>query len=262
MVILRLFLCLCCCAYLQSAEETNDDPIIPVVFTGNDKLNSNQLRNAASRELERFATYQREADLFDASYSILQFMRDQGYYFARVNYAYVPDKSNPQKVLFTVTERQAAIIKDIKVTGAEAWKTWKDEDISLTIASPIKGMLKHFGVGDLIFRQKDVDNAINSITTAYVLHGYQRVMVGPAKLKWNSDKSTVSIKIPVVEGPQFTFSSLSIESDLSDSNINPKTLKASHKNIKLSGTPFHPRHLREQIGKSAAISMTPVTLLQ
>ena len=114
--------------------------------------------------------------------------------------------------------------------------------------SPIKGVLKHFGVGDLIFRQKDVDNAINSITTAYVLHGYQRVIAGPAVLKWNADKSKVRINIPVVEGPQFTFSSLHIDTDLENSNINSATLKSCYKDIKLAGTAFHPRHLRQQIG--------------
>ena len=131
MVILR-WLCLFLIAHpLCAVEQTAP---IPIEFTGNDRINNRQLMTAAAYEFERFQLHQHEADLFDASYSILQYMRDKGHYFARVDYAYVPNKKQPQKVLFTITEKLPVTIQDINITGAEAWKEWEEDDISLTIA--------------------------------------------------------------------------------------------------------------------------------
>ena len=252
MVSRHLFNILCLSFLILSAAvsaEDSDSDALSVHITGNDRFSDAQIKNMASREFELFETNQREADLFDASYSILQTLRDKGHYFAKVSYTYLPNKHNPTSVLFTISEKSAVTIDTIEITGAKAWETWKDEDITLTIASPIKGLLKHFGVGDLIFRKKDVDNAINSITTAYVLHGYQRVLVGPATLKWNDAKDKVRISIPVVEGPQFTFSNVNTETITDDSNISKENIRKCLGFTKLAGTPFHPRHLRGRIGK-------------
>ncbi len=243
-----LFIILFSCVHLSAAEASSQEEPIKIEFTGLNKLSESQLRSSAHTELKGFAIHKRESFLFDASYSMLQYMRNKGYYFSKVSYTYIPNKQNPTQILFTVSERNPVVIDKIEITGAKAWETWNEEDITMTIGSPIKGLLKHFGVGKLVFRKTDVDNAINSIMTAYLLHGYQNVLVGPAELKWNKDKTKVSIYIPVKEGPQFTFGEIDITHNTEDCNIKKSKLDAIIDEIKLKNKPFHPRLLRQEIG--------------
>ncbi len=244
LLFLACILSITCISSLHASEAKE----IRIEFAGLQQVKAGQLQKAAFNELERFASNHRESDLFDASYSMKQYMRNKGYYFSTVAYAYVPNKQNPSKVVFHIAEGKPVTIDKIASTGADAWEQWSDDDITHTLGSPIKGVLKHIGVGHLLFRSSDVSSAINSIATSYLLHGYQRVQVGPEKLKWNEDKTKVSIYIPVVEGPQFTFSELQIETDHSGSNISARNLRHSHKDTSLTGSPFHPRLLREEIG--------------
>lgn len=249
MVILRLLLCLLILSPILNAVDSADKlQSIPIEFTGMHDFSARELRQAARQELAQFENNPRESYLFDANYSMLQHMRNKGYYFARISYTWIPNKNDPQTVLFTVSEKNPVMIKNIKISGAQAWENWSDDDIRNTIGSPIKGLMKHFGVGELIFRNRDVDNAINSIMTAYLLHGYQEVEVGPAELIWNDDQTEVTIMIPVKEGPHYTFRKAEVRSDTEGSNISASMLRRSYSMLTLDNKDFHPRQLRQQLG--------------
>ncbi|NRA38724.1 MAG: hypothetical protein HRU15_11330, partial [Planctomycetes bacterium] len=247
-----IFICVCLCCFtiiptvLDAQEMDRPKKKIPVTFTGTSEVSATELRRAAKEELLKFKTSQRESDLYDASYNMLKYLRNNGYYFAHVDYQFLPQRNDPSSVLFTVSEHKQVTIENFSVSGAKSWHKWHEEGVHNTIGSPIKGLFKHFGVGDLIFRQVDVDNALNTIATSYILNGYQEVKVRLQPLTWNEEKNKVSIHIKVNEGPKYIFRDIAFTKNLQESNVSKKELNKIISDALISGEPFHPRYLQSQ----------------
>lgn len=62
-----------------------------------------------------------------------------------------------------------------------------------------------------IYRQKAIRQAISDIKKRYLALGYEAVQVGPEELVWSPSGTEVEVKIPILEGPQTTVSSIKVE---------------------------------------------------
>ena len=84
-----------------------------VEFRGNVRYNSSKLQKTISEEL---AEYRGKGDISyidDAAYKLRLFYRQQGHYFATVDY-----RVATKKILFVIDERQPILVKKVKIVAA------------------------------------------------------------------------------------------------------------------------------------------------
>ncbi len=107
-----------------------------------------------------------------------------------------------RKLTFVIAEGPRTVVRNIQISGNQAYEKATIEKQMLTRPPGIF----HSGIYVLDILDED----IQAITSYYVTHGYNDVVVAP-DIKWNNDKTEVDVHLNISEGIQTRVSSILIK---------------------------------------------------
>lgn len=184
--------------------------IASVEFSGLKAIDKEQLRKglrdvglAESRIFDRALAERAEQELKRQYLS-------QGYYAVQVQTTVTPLERNRVGVSFAVEEGDIAKIKQINLVGVNAFA--EKDLLKLFVLQP-PGWLSWYTKNDQYSRQK-LSGDLEVLRSYYLDHGYLEFNVESTQVSISQDKRDIFITINVVEGDQYTVSSVKLAGDL------------------------------------------------
>ncbi len=210
--------------FCQDNEEKPDTASIPIVFSGNEFFPDSVLLEAAEREIKSFKSEAgTPADLADAAYSIQSFYKNKGFPEANVSLALMENKGSKEeeitdvenwfrinRAVLTITEGSRYFLGEITFPGA---KKFGAEKLRSYIPTEGAGLL---GSGRALYQKDNITAGISRIQKAYILAGYLKVSVGPAKTVKDEAEKVYNVTIPIEEGKQYTIHEVTLPKNLSE----------------------------------------------
>ena len=170
--------------------------VLRLVFSGNDKFSDKELDELAAGELENFFESDfPEAKADDAAYLIETFYRKAGYHFARVSYQ-ISSLQDTALIEFAIGEGPQVQVDSLVITGNT---NFSDKEILSFFAGEKQ---KVFGLGDSLFVESEIQDAVSSVRNLYTSDGFLEVRVELAPYIFSRDRSTVEIHLHINEGLQ------------------------------------------------------------
>ena len=130
-------------------------------------------------------------------------------YGAEVVTTVTPIERNRVNVTFTMTEGDAARIKDIRIVGAKAFS--ENTLLDLLELTPT-GWFTWYSKTDRYSRTK-LNSDLEKLRAYYLNRGYLEFAVESTQVTISPDKQTISIAISVKEGQPYTVTSVRLEGD-------------------------------------------------
>jgi outer membrane protein insertion porin family len=176
--------------------QVKEKPLIrKVTLFGNDHISQNTLLQDA---LIKKNEYFNQMNLDQAKEKIVTLYHDKGYEQGAVESSCVfDDTTNTVAITLQVTEGVRVVIDRVDVPGATAVKPKK-----------VLGQLEHIKKKK-VFKKEWLKRDVEKIATFYKNKGYMQAAIGEPVLTYNTDRTHVSITIPIKEGALFTISSIS-----------------------------------------------------
>jgi outer membrane protein insertion porin family len=158
-------------------------------FKGNKKLSASKLRDAiALKENDPLDKLKLNSDVD----KIINLYKDEGFAAAQVEPFTTSDPTNHVTITFYITEGTQVLVEDVTLDGVNAFPVKKIRKLMKT---------KH----KKVFKQETLTKDLEEITKYYKNHGYQNIKIGDAVQTFNADKTRITIRIPIEEGPLFHF---------------------------------------------------------
>ena len=203
---LLLILLLACCASEPVADQLeSQEPQIPITTEGIVNASEGDIMAAARRELRAFQEKKREADLYDATWSMEQSLRSQGFAHARVTFERDPDEGEITSAKFLVEEGPRVLLQPVEITVlGDGVGDVPQETLESFFDFPPQGGL--FGGDEVWYRESDIGGAMSEVEKSFLLKGYYHVEVGPFEPRFTEDKASAHPLVPVVTGPRYGIS--------------------------------------------------------
>jgi len=198
-----------------------------IEFSGNDKIDSEDLTEALSVELKAgtilsYAAVRRGVQKLRDKYA------EEGYFLAEVSYEVVPQRDNQVLVKFTIREHEPVSVRRITFIGNNNVPDSELREVMITGTTSFFD----FGSGGP-FRQDAFERDILVINALYYDKGFLSVQVATPRVMLTPDRTGIEITIAINEGPRYRIRQLRIyERDDEGREIEP-----------LGGR----RHLREMV---------------
>jgi outer membrane protein insertion porin family len=202
-----------------------------IEFSGNEKLDKEELTEALSAELKTgtilsYAAIRRGIQKLRDKYA------EEGYFLAEVGYEVLPLKENQVSVKFTIKEHEPVGVRRITFIGNHHIPDAELREVMITGASsPLD-----FGSGSN-FRQDAFERDVAIVNALYYDRGFLSVQVATPRVMLTPDRNGIEITLAITEGPRYKIRQLRVyEKDEDNKEIEP-----------LGGR----RHLREMIRAKA-----------
>jgi len=198
-----------------------------VEFSGNDKIDKDDLTEALSSELKAgtilsYAAIRRGIQKLRDKYA------EEGYFLSEVSYEVLPLKENQVNVKFTIKEHDPVTVRRITFIGNDHVSDGELRDVMITGTTN----LLDFGSGGS-FRQDAFERDVLVINALYYDRGFLSVQVATPRVMLTPDRSGIEITIAITEGPRYKIRQMRIfEKDQDGKEVEP-----------LGGR----RHLREMV---------------
>jgi outer membrane protein insertion porin family len=197
-----------------------ESPLITTVkFKGLDDLSEKDLDEVVDVKKGQFLS---EEILDEQAREIQRFYRHKGYHFAEVDYRLDPNKVRKgYDVTFDVVEGPKVTVNDLVFVGNKSLTSDQIEDVMETKESSL------FTKG--LFEERTLQQDVIAVKTAFRGQGYRDVSVRIERIDFSADKSSVSIRLAIVEGPRYFVRSVGISGNavFSDAEVMAKVkLKA------------------------------------
>jgi len=180
-------------------------PIIKsFVFEGNKKLDNAKLKEKIN--LTAYSVYN-PALVAENVEKLKLVYQGEGYYNAQVQPIIKEISKNEVKVIFSIVEGAKVRISNIEFTGNEHMSA---RQIRKAMATKkfIWGWSWIMSTG--AYRIGEFNNDMERIKSLYYNEGYIQISVGEPQLALNEDKDRLTITIPIHEGEQFSYKSISL----------------------------------------------------
>jgi outer membrane protein insertion porin family len=199
-----------------------------VEFTGNEKIDKDDLTEAVSVELKAgnilsYAAIRRGLQKLRDKYA------EDGYFLSEVSYEVVPQKENQVVVKFTIKEHEQVSVRRVTFVGNVHVADSELRDVMITGQS---NQFLDFGTGGP-FRQDAFERDVLIINALYYDKGFLSVQVATPRVMLTPDRNGIEITLAITEGPRYKIRQLRVfEKDEDGKEIEP-----------LNGR----RHLRDMI---------------
>jgi len=185
-----------------------ENPVVNrVAFEGNDELKDEVL--AQEGQLRARSVYTRAAAQADVQ-RILNVYRASGYYNATVEAKIIKLPFNRVDLVFEINEGESTKVQSINFVGNAAFSDSQLRDVISTTESSLLSFLKPTDVYDA--DRLNLDRAL--LRKFYLENGYAEVRIISAVADLDPDGEGFFITFTLEEGPQYTFGSVLVQSDL------------------------------------------------
>lgn len=181
---------------------------LEIRFTGNTGLSEAALRAAAAHEISAFGRLgYLESLADDAAFQMELAYHRAGYPFAAVGYGASRDPLG-LIVEFSVTEGPRVTVAAIEIDGNAAF----DKEQLLGF---FEGEKQGFpGLGQLLFVESEVEEAISAVRDLYYREGYLEIRVEEPRFAFAADRRQVTVHITVHEGERILIEAVRYDGDL------------------------------------------------
>lgn len=204
-----------------------------VLITGNEKIDTDKLKEAITIQPQSILNYQALKDAADRMKKLYQ---EKGFYGAEISYELKDLEGNQKGVVFKVKEGKKFWIKSIKFEGNNSFT---EKELKKVMKTKEKDWL--FWITDSgVLDQEALRQDLERLSDFYMNHGHLRNKIGTPRIE--TDVEWIYISIPVEEGPVYKVRNVSLEGDLVEDEASLKskmTLK--------EGEPFSREKLRNDV---------------
>jgi outer membrane protein insertion porin family len=199
-----------------------------VEFTGNEKIDKDDLTEAVSVELKAgnilsYAAIRRGLQKLRDKYA------EDGYFLSEVSYEVVPQKENQVVVKFTIKEHEQVSVRRVTFVGNVHVS---DAELREVMITGQQNAFLDFGTGGP-FRQDAFERDVLIINALYYDKGFLSVQVATPRVMLTPDRNGIEITLAITEGPRYKIRQLRVfEKDEDGKEVEP-----------LNGR----RHLRDMI---------------
>ena len=178
--------------------------IIKVSFEGNKEYNEDRLKEAVTITAGAIADV---TLINDNALRLKAFYESEGYYFAKIVPVLKKKTETEVELTYVIDEGNKVKIKEIKFEGNKALSSSKIKKAMKTSERKFYSFI----TGSGYYKKYEMLQDIERIKDLYYDNGFLKVSVGEPKLEFSSDKKSMTITIPISEGPQFKVSSVKLE---------------------------------------------------
>jgi outer membrane protein insertion porin family len=158
-------------------------------FKGNKKLSSSKLRDKITlKENDALDKLKLNGDVE----KIINYYKDEGFAAAQVEPFTTSDPTNHVTITFYVTEGTQVLVDDVDLQGVHAFKLKKIKKLMKTRRKKV-------------FKQETLTKDLEEITRFYKNNGYQNIKIDDPVQSFNAEKTRLTLRIPLTEGPLFHF---------------------------------------------------------
>lgn len=180
-----------------------------LTITGNKKIKDDDITEALKIHVSDLVDPARIADTQAAIYRLYE---EKGFYLTDVSTEIEPfDQENHQvELIITIHEGRSVKIKRIRFIGNQAFS---DKKLKGEMRTKEKGMLS-FLSGSSKLEDEKLSNDLQLLRYFYQDHGYLKIKVDDPDVTLTRDKRAIYVSIPVVEGDQYSVSSVDVAGDI------------------------------------------------
>ncbi|MDI6641501.1 MAG: outer membrane protein assembly factor BamA [Elusimicrobiota bacterium] len=193
--------------YFEDVTVEVDTPTYKVIFTvrekpklkkidfkGNKKFSKGQLKDEIKNKEKEYLD---RAELQNDIKKIVELYSEKGYADTEVDYDIYVDKiTNSATLTFFITEGRKVTVEDISITGTKYYRAKK-------ILRQLQTKKKK------IFKEKILNEDIEKVTEFYKKNGFESFTISTPTLLYNEDRTKVSIKLNIDEGPRYKIGKIS-----------------------------------------------------
>lgn len=199
---------------LQVAFRVVEKPMIKRIdFKGNKKLSASKLRDALTlKENESLDRLKMNTDLD----KLVNLYKDEGFAAAQVEPFTTADPTHHVTITFYITEGTRVLIDGVELDGVRAFPVKKIRKLMKTRRKKV-------------FKQETLAKDLEEIAKHYKNRGYQNIKIGEPAQSFNADKTRMTLRLPIEEGPLFHFGAVKFAGNaifLSDKLITAMQFKA------------------------------------
>jgi outer membrane protein insertion porin family len=181
-----------------------------VAFEGNSSANDNMLKNVVgdrltSGHLFSLAVIKDILSDFQLLYKAL------GYYSSVVTPKIIKLPGNKVNVVFEIKEGSKTTVKKIVFVGN---KSFRDSDLKDVMGIKEERIWRFWDTDSHIFREDKVETDVNAISSFYKNHGYPFFIITSTSSEMGFDKQSHYCTFTMEEGDRYTFSGVSLTSEV------------------------------------------------
>lgn len=230
----------------------SDSPIVELLGT-EDQLTS-QIRSTNQESLTLLESGDaRAADVADTAYRIEQFLRQEGYAAAEVEYRmYRIDDTGSRIEVRTASEWSSVQQIEFRVTAGKKtyFGTFRFQGNEYFSDEELRGLTPRPSAlpnqTPIPYQQSRVDSTLRRITEKYTLAGFNDIDIGPVSTSERETERSmlIDVEIPIREGFRYTISTVEVIVEGL-----PGTIRSQlNSGLGIRGAPYYPR--QEIVGES------------
>lgn len=187
---------------------TEKPSIVEVVYSGNDRLDTDDLEEAAGIRQYTILDYGKLKEAVD---KLTKLYEDKGYFLARVKSKVETVKKGEEvKVIFDIKENDKVKVKKITFLGNSALN---DNDLKAAMETKEGGYFSWISSSGS-YKQEIFDRDIVRLNYLYFNKGYIQVKIDRPQVYVTPDKKSLYITIRVEEGQQYDVGKVAFSGDL------------------------------------------------
>jgi outer membrane protein insertion porin family len=176
--------------------------VTEILYDGNDNVKDEKLTERLTVRPQSFLDQQQIKDSVER---LRQLYEDEGYFSARLVPVIKSLDGERKSLTFFIKEGPKARIKTVAFDGAKAIPAKKLKKPLVT--REYFWLISWFDDSG-VYKKEELDNDVERLRQVYFDEGYLDVKLGKPTVELSADKKWFTVRFPIVEGPQFTFSKI------------------------------------------------------
>src|SRR3989454_804549 len=176
--------------------------VTEILYDGNDNVKDEKLTEKLTVRPQSFLDQQQIKDSVERLRLLYE---DEGYFSARIVPVIKSLDGERKSLTFFIKEGSRARIKTVAFDGAKAVPVKK---LKKALVTREYFWLTSWYDDSGIYKKDELANDMERLRQVYLDEGYLTVQVGTPSVELSPDKQWFTIRFPIIEGPQFTYSQI------------------------------------------------------